>query len=158
MPYTPLMSEILDKVAKAKSKDKKVELLRQYNTDALRMVLKSSFDPNIEWDLPEGDVPYTPNESPEGTEHNMLVHEARTLFHYIKGGNPQLTTNRRENMFIQMLEGLHQSEAELVVAAKDKALHRKYKGLSANVVKEAFGGTEEYMLPDDDYPGEHARS
>ena len=142
MPYTPLMSEILDKVAKAKSKDKKVELLRQYNTDALRMVLKSSFDPNIEWDLPEGDVPYTPNESPEGTEHNMLVHEARTLFHYIKGGNPQLTTNRRENMFIQMLEGLHQSEAELVVAAKDKALHRKYKGLSANVVKEAFDWTE----------------
>ena len=158
MPYTPLMSEILDKVAKAKSKDKKVELLRQYNTDALRMVLKSSFDPNIEWDLPEGDVPYTPNEAPEGTEHNMLVHEARTLFHYIKGGHPQLTTNRRENMFIQMLEGLHQSEAELVVAAKDKALHRKYKGLSANVVKEAFGWTEEYMLPDDDYPGEHARS
>ena len=158
MPYTPLMSEILDKVAKAKSKDKKVELLRQYNTDALRMVLKSSFDPNIEWDLPEGDVPYTPNDAPEGTEHNMLVHEARTLFHYIKGGNPQLTTNRRENMFIQMLEGLHQSEAELVVAAKDKALHRKYKGLSANVVKEAFGWTEEYMLPDDDYPGEHARS
>ena len=152
------MSEILDKVAKAKTKEKKVELLREHNTDALRMVLKSSFDPNIEWDLPEGDVPYTPNESPEGTEHNMLIHEARTLFHYIKGGNPQLTTNRRENMFIQMLEGLHQSEAELVVAAKDKALHRKYKGLSANVVKEAFGWTEEYMLPDDDYPGEHARS
>ena len=152
------MSEILDKVAKAKTKEKKVELLRQHNTDALRMVLKSSFDPNIEWDLPEGDVPYTPNESPEGTEHNMLVHEARTLFHYIKGGNPQLTTNRRENMFIQMLEGLHQSEAELVVAAKDKALHRKYKGLSANVVKEAFGWTEEYMQPDDDYPGEHPRS
>ena len=158
MPYTPLMSEILDKVAKAKTKEKKIELLREHNTDALRMVLKSSFDPNIEWDLPEGDVPYTPNESPEGTEHNMLVHEARTLFHYIKGGNPQLTTNRRENMFIQMLEGLHQSEAELVVAAKDKALHRKYKGLSANVVKEAFGWTEEYMLQDDDYPGEHARS
>ena len=158
MPYTPLMSEILDKVAKAKTKEKKVELLREHNTDALRMVLKSSFDPNIEWDLPEGDVPYTPNESPEGTEHNMLVHEARTLFHYIKGGNPQLTTNRRENMFIQMLEGLHQSEAELVVAAKDKALHRKYKGLSANVVKEAFGWTEEYMLSDDDYPGEHPRS
>ena len=158
MPYTPLMSEVLDKVAKAKSKDKKVELLRQHNTDALRMVLKSSFDPNIEWDLPEGDVPYTPNDAPEGTEHNMLVHEARTLFHYIKGGNPQLTGNRRENMFIQMLEGLHQNEAELVVAAKDKALHRKYKGLSAKVVREAFGWTEDYMQPDDDYPGERARS
>ena len=148
MPYTPLMSEVLDKVAKAKTKKQKVALLRENNTDALRMVLKSSFDPRIEWDLPEGDVPYTPNEAPEGTEHNMLVHEARTLFHYIKGGNPQLTQNRRENMFIQLLEGLHRSEAEIIVSAKDKGLHRKYKGLSANVVKEAFGWTEDYMQPE----------
>ena len=148
MPYTPLMSEVLDKVAKAKTKKQKIELLRQNNTDALRMVLKSSFDPRIEWELPEGDVPYTPNEAPEGTEHNMLVHEARPLFHYIKGGNPQLTQNRRENMFIQLLEGLHQSEAEIIVSAKDKGLHRKYKGLSANVVKEAFGWTEDYMQPE----------
>ncbi len=148
MPYTPLMSEVLDKVAKAKTKKQKIELLRQNNTDALRMVLKSSFDPRIEWELPEGDVPYTPNEAPEGTEHNMLVHEARTLYHYIKGGNPKLTQNRRENMFIQLLEGLHQSEAEIIVAAKDKGLHRKYKGLSANVVREAFGWTEDYMQPE----------
>ena len=137
MPYTPLMSEILDKVAKAKTKEKKVELLREHNTDALRMVLKSSFDPNIEWDLPEGDVPYTPNESPEGTEHNMLVHEARTLFHYIKGGNPQLTTNRRENMFIQMLEGLHPSEAEVLCLVKDKNLGSKYK-ITKEMVAEAY--------------------
>ena len=148
MPYTPLMSEVLDKVAKAKTKAKKIELLRQHNTDALRMVLKSSFDPRIEWDLPEGDVPYTPNEAPEGTEHNMLVHEARTLYHYIKGGNPKLTQNRRENMFIQLLEGLHRDEAEIVVAAKDKGLHRKYKGLSSNVVREAFNWTEDYMQPE----------
>lgn len=148
MSYTPLMSEVLDKVAKAKTKAKKIELLRQHNTDALRMVLKSSFDPRIEWDLPEGDVPYTPNEAPEGTEHNMLVHEARTLYHYIKGGNPQLTQNRRENMFIQLLEGLHRDEAEIVVAAKDKGLHRKYKGLSSNVVREAFNWTEDYMQPE----------
>ena len=142
------MSEVLDKVAKAKTKAKKIELLRQHNTDALRMVLKSSFDPRIEWDLPEGDVPYTPNEAPEGTEHNMLVHEARTLYHYIKGGNPKLTQNRRENMFIQLLEGLHRDEAEIVVAAKDKSLHRKYKGLSSNVVREAFNWTEDYMQPE----------
>ena len=101
------------------------------------MVLKSSFDPNIEWDLPEGDVPYTPNESPEGTEHNMLVHEARTLFHYIKGGNPQLTTNRRENMFIQMLEGLHPDEANIIILAKDKKLSDVY-AVTYDQVKEAY--------------------
>ena len=152
MPYTPLMSEILDKVAKAKTKEQKVNLLRQHNSAALRMVIKSSFDPNIEWELPDGDVPYTRNDAPEGTEHNQLIHEARTLFHYIRGGNPKLSQNRRENMFIQMLEGLHENEAELLIAAKDKSLHRKYKGLSSNVVKEAFNWNEDYMIDEVVYP------
>ena len=152
MPYTPLMSEILDKVAKAKTKEQKVNILRQHNSAALRMVIKSSFDPNIEWELPDGDVPYTRNDAPEGTEHNQLIHEARTLFHYIRGGNPKLSQNRRENMFIQMLEGLHENEAELVIAAKDKSLHRKYKGLSSNVVKEAFNWNEDYMIDEVVYP------
>ena len=152
MPYTPLMSEILDKVAKAKTKEQKVNLLRQHNSAALRMVIKSSFDPNIEWELPDGDVPYTRNDAPEGTEHNQLIHEARTLFHYIRGGNPKLTQNRRENMFIQMLEGLHENEADLLISAKDKSLHRKYKGLSSNVVKEAFNWNEDYMIDEVVYP------
>jgi hypothetical protein len=51
-------------------------------------------------------------------------------------------------MFIQLLEGLHRDEAEIVVAAKDKGLHRKYKGLSSNVVREAFNWTEDYMQPE----------
>ena len=144
--YAPLFSEILEKVAKLKTKKAKVEYLQKYNTDALRMVVKSSFDPKIEWALPEGDVPYVPNESPEGTEHTILAGEARRLYNFIKGGNPQLTQNRREMMFVQLLEGLHEDEAKLVVAAKDKKLHQVYKGLSANVVKEAFFWNDEYML------------
>jgi len=144
--YTPLFSEILEKVAKLKTKKDKVEYLQKYNTDALRMVVKSSFDPKIEWALPEGDVPYVPNESPEGTEHTILAGEARRLYNFIKGGNPQLTQNKREMMFVQLLEGLHEDEAKLVVAAKDKKLHQVYKGLSANVVKEAFNWTDEYMV------------
>ena len=146
--YTPLFSEILTKVAKLKTKKDKIEYLQKYNTDALRMVIKSSFDPKIEWALPEGDVPYTPNEAPEGTEHTVLSQEARTLFNFIKGGNGQLTQNKRETMFVQMLEGLHADEAKLIVAAKDKRLHQVYKGLSANVVKEAFNWTDEYMVDD----------
>ena len=146
--YTPLFSEILTKVAKLKTKKDKVEYLQKYNTDALRMVIKASFDPKIEWALPEGDVPYRANEAPEGTEHTLLSQEARTLFNFIRGGNGQLTQNKRETMFVQMLEGLHADEAKLVVAAKDKKLHQVYKGLSANVVKEAFNWTDEYMIDD----------
>ena len=60
-----LISEILDKVSKAKSKQEKVNILREHNHPSLRMVIKSSFDSNIEWQLPDGDVPYTRNEAPE---------------------------------------------------------------------------------------------
>jgi len=150
--YTPLFSEVLDKVAKLKTKNEKIEHLRKYNNDSLRMIIKSSFDPKIEWELPEGDVPYTKNDAPEGTEHNILAHEARKLYHFIKGGNPQITQNKREAMFVQMLEGLHEDEAKLLVAAKDKKLHQVYKGLSANVVKTAFNWTDEYMVEEVEYP------
>ena len=150
MPETTLLfSEILDLVHKAKTKNKKVEILRKYNSDALRMVIKSSFDPNIKWLLPEGSVPYVPNDAPEGTEHNVLSYESRKLYHFIEGGNPTLTQNKRETMFVQLLEGLHGDEAEVLVAAKDKILHQKYKGLSNNVVKEAFFWNDEYKVIDD---------
>jgi hypothetical protein len=85
------------------------------------MICKSSFDPKIVWELPEGDVPYRENDAPEGTEHTLLGHEARKLYHFIKGGNPSLKQNKREMMFVQMLEGLHKDEAELLIAAKDKS-------------------------------------
>ena len=144
--YTPLFSEILGKVSKLKTKKEKVTHLQQYNTDSLRMVIKASFDPKVKWALPFGEVPYRPNEAPEGTEHNVLSYEARKLYHFIQGGNPTLNQSKREHMFVQMLEGLHPDEADILVAAKDKVLHQKYKGLSANVVKEAFDWDDNFML------------
>jgi len=151
--YTPLFSEVLDRVHKAKTKDQKVKILRENNTDALRMVLKAGFDPKIEWVIPDGEVPYTPNESPEGTEHTVLAMEAKKLWHFIKGADIKTKQHQKESMFFQLLEGLHQNEAKLVIAAKDKKLHQLYKGLSSNVVREAFGWDEEFVVPKPDvYP------
>jgi hypothetical protein len=141
-----LISEILDKVSKAKTKQNKVALLKQYNSPALRMVIKSSFDPKIKWALPEGEVPFKRNDAPAGTEHSVLSYESRKLYHYIEGGNNLLSQRKRETMFVQMLEGLHETEAEVLIAAKDGVLHQMYKGLSANVVKEAFNWTDEFMV------------
>ena len=143
-----LISEILDKVSKIKSKKEKINLLKEYNSDSLRMVIKSSFDPKIKWALPAGEVPYKQNDAPIGTEHNVLAYEARKLYHFLEGGNNDINQNKRETMFVQMLEGLHENEADVLVAAKDKILHQKYKGLSDNVVKEAFGWNDEYMQLD----------
>ena len=148
-----LISEILEKVSKVKTKKEKVKLLQEYNHDALRMVIKSSFDPKIEWALPDGDVPYTRNDAPEGTEHTSLSYESRKLYHFINGGDNQITQNKREAMFVQMLEGLHESEAAVLVAAKDKKLHQMYKGLSKNVVVEAFNWDDNFMVIEhDQYP------
>ena len=149
MPETTLLfSEILDLVHKAKTKNKKVEILRKYNSDALRMVIKSSFDPNIVWVMPKGNVPYTPNDAPAGTEHTRLATESRKLFHFIRGADNITPQFKKEQMFVQMLEGLHKDEAELLCYAKDKELHKIVKGLSAPVVRQAFGWDEDFMQID----------
>ena len=151
--YTPLFSEILDKLGKIKSKKDKGSHLKEYNSDSLRMVIKASFDPKIKWSLPEGEVPFRANDAPEGTEHSVLSYEARKLWHYIEGGDPTLSQNKRETMFVQLLESLHPHEADILVAAKDKVLHQKYKGLSKNVVIEAFDWDDNYMVIEHDkYP------
>ena len=140
-----LISEILDKVSKLKTKKEKVAWLKDQNTDGLRVVIKSSFDPKIKWLLPEGDVPFRRNDAPAGTEHTDLHMESRKLYHFIEGGNYDITQTKRETLFIKILEGLQESDADVLVAAKEKSLHRKFKGLSDNVVKEAFDWDDEYM-------------
>ena len=149
MPETTLLfSEILDLVHKAKTKNKKVEILKKYNSDALRMLIKSSFDPNIVWAMPKGNVPNTLNDAPAGTEHTRLATESRKLFHFIRGADNITPQFKKEQMFVQMLEGLHKDEAELLCYAKDKELHKIVKGLSAPVVRQAFGWDEDFMQID----------
>ena len=132
-----LISEILDKVSKAKSKQEKVNILRENDHQSLRMVIKSSFDSNIEWQLPDGDVPYSPNPAPMGTEHTLLEKEARKFYYFIKGGADNLPSMKKENMFIQMLEGLHEEEAKVLCLVKAKQLGKRYR-ITKAVVQEAF--------------------
>ena len=143
--YNLSYHEILMKVNNKKDKAGKLEVLRKYDTEQLRMFLKGSFDPNCEWLLPEGAPPYKVNEAPLGTEHNWLKMEVKRMFHLLKGGNPQLNQIKRDNMFIQMLEGLSAEEAQLLIDAKDGLLNKKYKALTANLIKEAFGWDDNFM-------------
>ena len=141
-----LLSEILTKVHGAKTKAQKIKILRDEDCSALRQICKWSFDPKIESELPNGTPPYIENEAPEGTEHMLLRTEGDKLYHYIKGADPNLQSTVRERMFIRLLEGLHKDEAELLCAVKDKRLHQVYKGLSTQVVTEAFGWNEDFRM------------
>ena len=137
LPKDALVSEILDAASKARSKAKKVEILQEFDSPALRAILIWNFDDSARSMLPEGDVPYSPNEAPKGTDHNRLTSEYKNLYHFVKGGNDTLAPLRRESMFIQLLERLHAEEAEVICLTKDKNLTDKYK-LTRDVVAEAF--------------------
>jgi len=142
-----LFSEIFTKINNAKDKPKKVEVLRQYDTPGMRMVLKGAFDPKIEWDLPPGTPPYIANEAPAGTEHTYLDIEAKRLYNFAVGGNAELNKIRKETLFIQMLEGLHVDEAKVLIDMKNKTLNKTYKGLTSEMVKEAFGWNADFVKP-----------
>ena len=143
----PLVSEIFLKINNAKDKSKKIEILRQYDKPALRQILKGAFDPKIEWELPEGIPPYIENEAPIGTEHTLLITESKKLWHFVKGADTSTTRLRKETMFIQMLEGLQKEEAKVLLDMKNNTLNKTFKGLTADMVKEAFGWNNDFVTP-----------
>ena len=137
LPSNPFMNEILELVTEQKTDAKKVAILREYECDILKSLFIWNFDDSIISLLPEGKVPYKPNENPLGTDHSSLRREQRNLDMFVKGGNDALSTIRRETIFIQMLEGLHPKEADIIVAVKDGDLEDMYD-VPFEVVEEAY--------------------
>jgi hypothetical protein len=133
----PLVSTILKDVSNISSKKDRVKFLRSHHPNRVMLqLLKYTYDPNITFDLPEGNPPYNPC----GVLDNEagLYQEARRLYLFVKGGHPDLTSIRREALFIQVLESIPPAEAELLLAVKDKKL--PYKGINSLIVEEAFPG------------------
>ena len=144
----PLFSEIATKINNAKDKPRKLKILQEHDSVGLRQVLKGAFDPNIEWLLPPGDVPYEANEAPLGTEHTILQQEAKRLYLFTQHGDNALSSTKRETLFIQMLEGLCAEEAEFLITVVNKRVNNEYKGFTANLVKDAFGWDDNFMQKD----------
>ena len=104
-----LFNEIFDKVSKAKTKPQKIDILKEHESDSLKMLIKSSFDPKIEWVLPVGNVPYVANEAPAGTEHTVLESECRKIWHFIKGADnktKQQHGTAQEHLFTEKIKRL----------------------------------------------------
>ena len=163
LPTNPFVFEILELTSKQRSNAKKIEVLKTYEHDALKSVLIWNFDETVISLLPEGDVPYgdvkdqnvysgtlSQNLSREasggesatvqdlqGRGRTSLRKEYQNLYHYVRGGNDTLSTIRREMMFINLLQGLHPKESEVLILTKDKKLTDKYKITFENV-KESF--------------------
>ena len=166
LPRKPFVFEVLDLVSKQKTKAKKLEVLRKYDEFHLRTIFLWNFDTVIQSVLPEGDVPYqsygdqtsySGSLSTKMGEDIRAMHETgsfsmgvsdqqgrttirrevKNFYHFVKGGNDGMNNMRRESMFINILQGLHPLEAEIICLVKDKKLSDKYK-LTRELVEEAY--------------------
>lgn len=141
LPPNPFVHEILGLISSQRTKAKKIEVLKEHRCDALTSLLIWNFDDTVISMLPEGEVPYERNDVPVGTDHTSLRKEWKNLYHFVKGGNDSLSKTRRESMFIQILEGLHPNESDLLCLVKDKLLGTKYK-ITKEVVEQAYPDIE----------------
>ena len=166
LPRNPFVFEILDLVSKQRTKAKKIEALRKYEELPLKVILIWNFDESVISALPPGDVPYTGYDDQnvykggvssriseevrsmhaqgnfslgvsDQQGHTTIRREAKHFYRFIKGGDDGLNNLRRESMFINILEGLHPLEAEIVIACKDKKLGEIYK-ITKEIVAEAY--------------------
>jgi hypothetical protein len=163
LPTNPFVFEVLELASKQRTNAKKVEVLKTYEHDSLKAVFIWNFDETVVSLLPVGEVPYAnadeqsvysgtlsqnlsreavggesaTGQDLDGRGKTSLRREYQNLYHYLKGGNNTLSTIRREMMFINLLQGLHPKDAEVLILTKDKKLTDKYK-ISFDNVKEAY--------------------
>lgn len=135
--------EILKLVSDAKPADR-VALLQKHDSGTLRDILALNFNTSIVFDLPDGDPPYKTNRDiPVGLSDSNLYNEARRLYICIKDHPKRAAGIKRlqvENVWIQILEGCHHTEAELLCQVKARKLSKVYKGITKKLVLEAFPG------------------
>ena len=142
-----LISEVLQRVSNAKTKDEKVAILQEYKSSALTKVLLCNFAKSISFTFPEGKTPYTQQEVPKGINHQMLINEHRLLEKFIKKNvngvivygcsgqpRPRIQQLKKEALWIQLLEALHADEADVLDLIKDKKLTDRYKITRQNVI------------------------
>lgn len=153
-PITPklpvnktLISEVLQRVSNAKTKNEKIAILQEYKSPALTKILLCNFAKSIRFVFPDGETPYTPSNLPAGVEHKTLFTQHEELERYITktvgdvtyfgcsgGTRPRLPQIKKEQLWVQLLEILHASEAELLDLVKDKKLTSRYKITKQNVI------------------------
>jgi len=138
--YTPLLPEILNKIHTAKSRKERIELLKKYESKPLKYILKAAFDEKIQFNVPVTEtIPFAVDEAPEGHSFSTLYLEYRKIPLFCIGGTGEgLSKTRREQLFIQMLESVHPSEASLLIGMLNKELN--IDGLTSGLILKAYPG------------------
>ena len=131
-----MIFEILEEVAKKRTKAEKISFLQKNESWALKDVIRGSVDSTIKFNLPEGRPPYTANR--EESAPTSLLRENKKFGYFVKGGpGDDLPSYKRESIFLGILEGIHPKDAEVLVDMINKVTP---KGLTRPIIEEAFPG------------------
>ena len=134
-----LIPEVFEQFESLTKKEEKVKLLKENNHPALQDILRINFDADVVSVLPVGAPPYEKDDAPKGYSANSLFRLHKQFKYFFKGPFAnQVKPIRREGIFLNILESIHPTEADVLVAAKDRKL--KVKGLTKALVDEAFPG------------------
>lgn len=149
------LTELFDKV-EAASKGDRLSILKSQDNIILRTVLEHNFNPDCVYDLPEGAPPYKKDTGlPYGVTDSSLRAEYRRLYIFLKSYD-KVPKMRKETLFIQVLEGIHWTDAEVLCLIKDKALQEKWPSLTAELVKELYPNMKVEEPPKEVAPVEDA--
>ena len=124
------ISQILNHAGSLETKKEQVEYLQKNYHPGLVNFCRFA-DPSLKWLVPEGAPPYKVSEY---DEPSVLYTEARRLYIFVEGG-PKLTSLRREQLFIELLETLDKDDAKLLIDLKDGKLPGT---LTYAILKRAF--------------------
>ena len=126
------IGEIIKEVKDAKSVGEKIRILQREDNRELRGLLELTYDNRLTWALPEGNPPYKPLDKSFDNQ-GMFYQEMRRMYVFLEG-KANVSKARREQLFIEILEQLDPDDAAVLIEAKD----RKIKGVSKNVIKQAY--------------------
>ncbi|NBP03800.1 MAG: hypothetical protein EBU90_27615 [Proteobacteria bacterium] len=140
--------QVFEEVEKVKTKEDKIKVLRMYDSIPLKGLLEINFHPLAKMNLPAGEPPFKKDTAiPDGYSESNLYVEFRRIYIWTRN-DVNLTRARKEQLFIQLLEGIHWKEAEAICLVKDRKLQSKYPSITYQLVYEAFPGLlPEYVEP-----------
>ena len=131
LPRNPSVVEILALMEETKGKQAKVDILKEYVDRAdVKYALKAAFDDRVQFTLPEGlpeNVVVGDPDTPVGAMDmapERFIRVFKRMQYWVKGGNANNTskTAKQEEIFLNTLRSLEKSEAEFLLAIKDKTM------------------------------------
>jgi len=107
--------------------------IAKYKDDAaIRLIFEYAFDPEKKMLLPEDAPPFKAAAEPLGMTPTNLYNELRRLYVFCRA---DLKPIKRESLFVSMLEGVHPTEAKMLIAVKDQTLHKLYPKITRKVAE-----------------------